>query len=220
MFYSPSANSFRTNTGPCPIEFPPTCEVRVNNVQITANTKGLKKKPGTAPPADLGKAVRMTAQSQNRVELIYVNSQQPVQPKKYYMVVNLVEVTSVDELVDKVKKGKYRSGSEILANKRMAAVSDDDDIVAGPQKMSLKCPLSYMRISTPCRSVLCVHSQCFDATSWFSVMEQTTTYMCPVCEKVLNHDDLIVDGCVDFFVKVVELDISHTMMLIVTLIIS
>ena len=121
----------------------------------------------------------------------------------------------------------------------MAAVSDDDDIVAGPQKMSLKCPvsrtvfrslqpvliqleiqLSYMRISTPCRSVLCVHSQCFDATSWFSVMEQTTTYMCPVCEKVLNHDDLIVDGCVNFFVKVVELDISHTMMLIVTLIIS
>ena len=81
MFYSPSANSFRTNTGPCPIEFPPTCEVRVNNVQITANTKGLKKKPGTAPPADLGKAVRMTPQGQNRVELIYVNSQQPVQPK-------------------------------------------------------------------------------------------------------------------------------------------
>lgn len=81
MFYSPATNSFRTNTGPCPIEFPPTCEVRVNNVQITANTKGLKKKPGTAPPADLGKAVRMTPQSQNRVELIYVNSQQPAQPK-------------------------------------------------------------------------------------------------------------------------------------------
>ena len=81
MFYSPVTSAFRTNTGPCPIEFPPTCEVRVNNVQITANTKGLKKKPGTAPPADLGKAVRMTPQSQNRVELIYVNSQQPVQPK-------------------------------------------------------------------------------------------------------------------------------------------
>lgn len=77
-----------------------------------------------------------------------------------------------------------------------------------------------MRISTPCRSVLCVHSQCFDATSWFSVMEQTTTYMCPVCEKVLNHDDLIVDGCVNLFAKVAELDISHIMMLTATLIIS
>ena len=53
-----------------------------------------------------------------------------------------------------------------------------------------------MRISTPCRSSHCVHSQCFDAYSWYSVMEQTTTWMCPVCENVLNVDDLIVDGCV------------------------
>jgi len=48
-------------------------------VQLAANLKGLKKKPGTAPPADLGKTVRLT--SQNRVEMVYVNSQQPVQPK-------------------------------------------------------------------------------------------------------------------------------------------
>lgn len=61
--------------------------------------------------------------------------------------------------------------------------------------------LSYMRISTPCRSALCVHSQCFDATSWFSMMEQTTTYLCPVCEKALNYDDLIVDGCVPPFMN-------------------
>jgi hypothetical protein len=33
------------------------------------------------------------------------------------MVVNLVEVTSVEELVDKVKKGKFKSNNEILANK-------------------------------------------------------------------------------------------------------
>lgn len=48
-------------------------------MQLTTNLKGLKKKPGTAPPADLGRTVRMTAQ--NRVEMVYVNSQQPVQPK-------------------------------------------------------------------------------------------------------------------------------------------
>ena len=81
MFYSSGLNSFKTHSGPCPIEFPPTCEIRVNNGQISANTKGLKKKPGTAPPVDLGRTVKMTPQSQNRVELIYVNSQQPAQPK-------------------------------------------------------------------------------------------------------------------------------------------
>jgi len=69
----------------CPIEFPPTCEVRVNQVQLSANMKGLKKKPGTAPPADLGKQVRTQPGVQNRVEMVYVNSQtnnqQPPPPK-------------------------------------------------------------------------------------------------------------------------------------------
>src|SRR5216683_3273285 len=59
----------------CPIEFPPTCEIRVNQVQITASTKGMKRKPGTAPPADLGNSVRLSIGHQNRVEMIYVNSQ-------------------------------------------------------------------------------------------------------------------------------------------------
>jgi len=51
-----------------------------------------------------------------------------------------------------------------------------------------------MRVVTPCRSSKCVHSQCFDATSWFSMMEQTTTYLCPTCERTLDYRDLIIDG--------------------------
>ena len=78
----PTPTGFRSpGSTPCPIEFPPTCEVRVNGTQLNANLKGLKKKPGTAPPPDLGKVVRMAASSTNRVEMIYVNSQQPTPPK-------------------------------------------------------------------------------------------------------------------------------------------
>lgn len=194
-FYS---SGFRPTTAPCPIEFPPTCEVRVNGVQLTANLKGLKKKPGTAPPADLGKTVRPTGQ--NRVEMVYVNSQQPVQPKKFYLIVMLVEATTVEQLVDKLKKGKYRNHEDIVAQMNKTS-SEDDDIVAGSQKMSLKCPLSFMRVKTPCRSILCPHPQCFDATSWFSCMEQTTTWLCPVCEKALNYEDLIIDGYFDQILK-------------------
>lgn len=194
-FYS---SGFRPSTAPCPIEFPPTCEVRVNAVQLTANLKGLKKKPGTAPPADLGRTVRMTGQ--NRVEMVYVNSQQPIQPKKFYLIVMLVEATTVEQLVDKLKKGKYRNREDIVAQMNKTS-SEDDDIVAGSQKMSLKCPLSFMRVKTPCRSILCPHPQCFDATSWFSCMEQTTTWLCPVCEKVLNYEDLIIDGYFDQILK-------------------
>ncbi|KAJ3479600.1 hypothetical protein NLI96_g8936 [Meripilus lineatus] len=195
LFYHPTS-AFRPSLGPCPIEFPPTCEVRVNGVQLTANLKGMKKKPGTAPPPDIGKALKLASGAANRVEMVYVNSQQPIQSKKFYLVAILVEVTSVETLVERLKKGKYKSSNEIQA--RMAQNSSvDDDIVAGHQKMTLKCPLSYMRIATPCRSWHCVHSQCFDATSWFQMMEQTTTWLCPTCEKALNVEDLIIDGYFD-----------------------
>jgi len=65
----------------------------------------------------------------------------------------------------------------------------------------LKCPLTFVRISTPCRSEKCVHPQCFDATSWFTMMETTTTWLCPVCERVLDYKDLIIDGYFDAILK-------------------
>ncbi|TFY82640.1 hypothetical protein EWM64_g1371 [Hericium alpestre] len=109
----------RTNTNLCPIEFPPTCEVRINGLQINANMKGLKKKPGTAPPADLTRFYRNIGQ--NRLEMVYVNSQAPQgqpppPPKKYYMAVMLVEVTTTEELIERLKKRKFRSSADIVAN--------------------------------------------------------------------------------------------------------
>ncbi|KAJ3538088.1 hypothetical protein NM688_g6572 [Phlebia brevispora] len=204
------STGFRQTNAPCPIEFPPTCEVRVNGQQLNANLKGMKKKPGTAPPPDLGKHLRLTVGISNRVEMVYVNSQQPIAGKKYYLVVMLVEVTSVDQLVERLRKGKYKSSSEIVA-KMIQTASEDDDIIAGSQKLSLKCPLSYMRIATPCRSSTCVHAQCFDAYSWYSVMEQTTTWLCPVCEKVLNTEELIVDGYFDDILKGTDEDVEDVM---------
>ncbi|KAJ6621690.1 PINIT domain-containing protein [Mycena sp. CBHHK59/15] len=195
VFYSPTLNSFRPNSGPCLIEFPPTCEVRVNNVQLTANLKGLKKKPGTAPPPDLGKYMRLST-SPNKVEMIYVNSQQPVQPKKFYLLVQLVETVSVDSLVQELKKTGYKSSSDIR-REMISSMTVDEDIVAGPQKMSLKCP--FHACEHPCRSRKCAHSQCFDATSWFSVMEQTTTWLCPYFDEILKQspesvEDVIVEA--------------------------
>ena len=128
----------RFGNTPCPIEFPPTCEIRVNQVQITASTKGMKKKPGTAPPAHLGNSVRVSIGHQNRVEMVYVNSQTnsnqpPPSPKvclllrvwipalmfqqKYYMIVMLVQVTTITQLIERVKKGKFRSREDVLAER-------------------------------------------------------------------------------------------------------
>lgn len=117
------------------MEFPPACEVRVNNMQLQANLKGLKKKPGTTPPPDLGRLVKMSPGASNRLDMIYVNSQQPIHGKvsrlyysewrrlsdrhqKYYITVLLVEVTSTEELIDRLQKGKFVSKEDVVAESK------------------------------------------------------------------------------------------------------
>lgn len=79
----------------------------------------------------------------------------------------------------------------------MRKEAEDDDIQAGAATMSLKCPFSYMRITTPCRSIHCSHVQCFDAESFFSVNEQTPSWACPVCHRTIKPEELLMDGYVD-----------------------
>lgn len=38
--------------------------------------------------------------------------------------------------------------------------------------MSLKCPLSTLRIDLPVRSKICSHGQCFDAASYLQLQQQ------------------------------------------------
>jgi E3 SUMO-protein ligase PIAS1 len=69
----------------------------------------------------------------------------------------------------------------------------DADIVTTASVLSLKCPLSTLRISLPIRSVTCRHNQCFDATSYLQLQEQGPTWSCPICNNPAPFDSLAVD---------------------------
>lgn len=79
--YHVTGSNFRAPN--CPIEFPSTCEVRVNNTLVSANFRGIKKKAGTAPPADITALVKrgLGPPVTNSVDMVYVNSTQPVTGK-------------------------------------------------------------------------------------------------------------------------------------------
>ena len=67
--------------------------------------------------------------------------------------------------------------------------------------LSLKCPLSTLRIDVPSRSAICTHNQCFDATSFLQLQEQAPTWTCPICNKIVNFEHLQVDQYVDDILK-------------------
>lgn len=59
--------------------------------------------------------------------------------------------------------------------------------------MSLKDPVSTLRMSIPCRSTLCTHNRCFDAESFLQLQEQAPTWQCPICHKTVSFQALAVD---------------------------
>lgn len=98
---------------PAPIEFPAACEVKLNGVTVPANTKGIKKQPGTAPPVNLSAvkapSVQTTGSGYNSVDLVYTNTD-----KVYYIVAYLVEYTPIEKIVNRVKAGKFRPKEEVI----------------------------------------------------------------------------------------------------------
>lgn len=75
----------------------------------------------------------------------------------------------------------------------MTKKAKDPDVVATSTVLSLKCPLSYMRLRTPCRSILCNHIQCFDANSYLLLQQQGPQWICPICNQSAPFENLAID---------------------------
>ncbi|KAJ4232087.1 E3 SUMO-protein ligase pli1 [Fusarium solani] len=174
------------STGMQDIAFPHQSELKVNGGEIKANLRGLKNKPGSTRPVDITKALRLRPHYTNNVEFTYALTN-----KKFYLVLNLCRVTTVDELVTRISTGRRIPID--MVKKELNEKAQDPDVVATSQVLSLKCPLSYMRLSLPCRGLSCSHIQCFDATSYLQLQEQGPQWQCPICSKAAPFDQLAVD---------------------------
>ncbi|KAK0549690.1 E3 SUMO-protein ligase pli1 [Tilletia horrida] len=193
-------NSVSQPSRAAPTVFPLTCEARVNDRLLSANLKGNRKVSGRVPPPNLNKDSALHLDSrQNKVELSYVNTLY----QRYAMICCLVEIHSIDSLVAKVRA---RPMTVEMVTDSILKLNEDDEIEAGAVKMTLRCPLSAMRIKIPSRSRKCLHRQCFDAETFFQLNEQTPSWSCPVCNQTLNPEDLILDQYVEQILKAVPED--------------
>ncbi|RCI10703.1 hypothetical protein L249_5322 [Ophiocordyceps polyrhachis-furcata BCC 54312] len=171
------------------ITFPHQAELKVNGQEIKANMRGLKSKPGSTRPVDITHALRLEQCHVNNVEFTYA-----LTSKKFYLIVNVCKIAQVADLVSAVSNRLRIPKNAVVAELNKKA--QDPDVVATSQVLSLKCPLSYMRLDVPCRSVNCIHIQCFDATSYLQLQEQGPQWACPICNKSAPFEKLAVDGYV------------------------
>ncbi|KAJ6109774.1 hypothetical protein N7486_002009 [Penicillium sp. IBT 16267x] len=184
------------------IAFPHQVELKANLDEVKANLRGLKNKPGTTQPADVTNYLRKKANYPNNIVMTYALTQ-----KKFFVLANMVKQHPVEELVAKLKSRKLISKEQVL--REMKNRADDSDIVATSSIMSLKCPLSTLRIQVPCRSVVCTHNQCFDASSFLQLQKQAPTWTCPVCAKSTSFESLQVDQYVDEILQSTDSEVDQ-----------
>ncbi|KAJ5033460.1 uncharacterized protein L3040_008575 [Drepanopeziza brunnea f. sp. 'multigermtubi'] len=177
------------------IAFPHQSEIKVNGGEVKANLRGLKNKPGSTRPVDITKDLRLNINAYNNsVEMTYA-----LTSKKFYLIVYVVKAVPVTDLVKKLENGRRITEKSVLEDMRNKA--RDTDIVTTASVLSLKCPLSTLRIDLPCRSISCRHNQCFDATSYLQLQEQGPTWLCPICNNSAPFDSLAVDEYVKDILK-------------------
>lgn len=177
------------------IQFPPI-EIHVEGINTKQYVKGLKGKPGTCRPADLTEFV-----NPNRpftINIVYSDA-----AEQYAMYLYIVDARSPEALVEYFKGKEHISEAATKA----AIISDyeqnqDDDIVMATSSLSLRCPLTYARLTTPMRSIECDHIQCFDGLSYLTMQERIPSWICPVCSKKINPGHLAISDYI--------LNILHT----------
>lgn len=127
--------------------------------------------------------------------------------------VNLVTQKPIDDMVSELRRGRVISKEQILRESESlhldfggidvlmklvrAKAEDPDEIVATSSVLSLKDPVAYTRIVTPCRGIGCNHNQCFDAASYLQLQEQAPTWTCPICNKPAPWENLALDQYVN-----------------------
>lgn len=73
--------------------------------------------------------------------------------------------------------------------------SADEDIVQESISLSLTDPVSFERISSPCRTVLCDHVQCFDFKCYaeLNARRPQENWACPICRAKAPPEFVYVD---------------------------
>ncbi|KAL4204221.1 hypothetical protein AMTRI_Chr01g131040 [Amborella trichopoda] len=75
----------------------------------------------------------------------------------------------------------------------VSAVTQDDELLEGPSRISLSCPISFKRIKTPVKGGLCRHHQCFDYENYLKINSRRPSWRCPHCNQATGFPDLRID---------------------------
>ena len=87
----------------------------------------------------------------------------------------------------------WSSSDDDKDTSKVASKAEEDELCeAGAVEVSLRCPLSYMKIVVPARGRSCEHDAVFDLSTFVSQGVATSTWNCPICNISTLWSDLVL----------------------------
>ncbi|CAF2260567.1 unnamed protein product [Brassica napus] len=71
--------------------------------------------------------------------------------------------------------------------------NSDCDVIEGPSRISLSCPISRTRFKLPVKGHACKHLQCFDLWNYVKINTRIPSWRCPHCNQSVCYTDIRVD---------------------------
>jgi len=105
------------------------------------------------------------------------------------------------------RKATTQETAAEVKEKFMACVKKSD-VMASSLTISLRCPLSFVRMVTPIRFKSCTHLQCIELTSWMAISKDRFSPTCPICNRSCIPSELIIDGFTQEILKETSEDVD------------
>lgn len=120
----------------------------------------------------------------------------------HLFVLQLVHRPTVRSVLQGTLKKRLLTAEQCIANIKQnfnssmgnnGIKSENDVVEQTALKISLKCPITFKRITLPARGHDCKHPQCFDLESYLQLNCERGAWRCPVCSKPAVLEALEVD---------------------------
>jgi len=125
----------------------------------------------------------------NTITLSWVPNYKTFGVAIYFIKIPVISSTIVDDFQNKIKNISKKTIKEMIEMMDIAS-----DLPPLKYFVSLKCPVTKVRITLPVISVNCNHLQCFDARTYILLNESNPKWKCPVCHKPCKLDDLQIQN--------------------------
>lgn len=156
------------------------CLVTPNHVNFLVNGKGVEKRSLASMDTGPQMPTNLTGMLKIGTNLLQIVGDF----SGSYMIVIALTGTATESssplLLQIYSPGGVRTGS-------------DDDLIEGPSRVSLRCPISHKRITSPVKGSSCKHHQCFDYHTFMEINSRRPSWKCPYCNRHISFPDLRLD---------------------------